>query len=182
MIIDDNIPSHDEFDNNKDYKPVPFYPTDPYDPNAYICNIKLVRDQHDNYKMFTEEGEVFEDNTIVEFKYIKTNPEKWRWVPLRIRNDKTEEYKSGKRNYGNAYHVANSNWHSIHNPITEEMISTGKNIPTNITDDIYYKKYSGESYTVALRNFHNLFVKNKLIKIVSKKNDILIDYTVRQGN
>ena len=61
MIIDDNIPSHDEFDNNKDYKPVPFYPTDPYDPNAYICNIKLVRDQHDNYKC-----------SLKKVKYLKT--------------------------------------------------------------------------------------------------------------
>ena len=39
----------------------------------------------------------------------------------------------------------------------------------------------GESYTVALRNFHNLYVKNKLIKIVSNKNDTLIDYAVGKG-
>ena len=181
MIIDDDAIEHDTYDNKRDYKPVPFHPTDPYDPNAYVCNIKLIRDKHNNYKMFTEEGEVFDDNTIVEFKYVKTNPEKWRWVPLRIRNDKTEEYKSGKKNYGNAYHVANSNWHTIHNPITEEMITTGKDIPNNIAEDVYYKKYMGESYTVALRNFHNLYVKNKLIKIVSNKNDTLIDYAVGKG-
>ena len=47
--------------------------------------------------------------------------------------------RQGIKNYGNAYHVANSNWKSIHNPITEDMISTGLNIPEmNIDADIYY--------------------------------------------
>jgi hypothetical protein len=35
--------------------------------------------------------------------------------------------RQNKRNFGNAYHVANSNWQSIHNPITEEEIAVELN-------------------------------------------------------
>ena len=69
------------------------------------------------------------------------------------------------KNFGNAYHVANSNWHSIHNPITETIITSGENIPYQLgDDDIYYNKIIDKgSETRALRDFHNLFVKNILI-------------------
>ena len=36
--------------------------------------------------------------------------------------DKTADYRSGNQ-FGNAYHVANGVWKSIHNPITSEMLS-----------------------------------------------------------
>ena len=99
-----------------------------------------------------------------------------------MRYDKTAEYRSGHKNYGNAYHVAQSNWNSIHNPITIPMITTGNDIPTTIYDgDIYYNKTSGNTNTKALRDFHNLFVKNKLISSVAKKGDTLIDYAVGKG-
>ena len=45
---------------------------------------------------------------------------------------KQPNYRAGQKNYGNAYHVAQGNWHSIHNPITVEMITTGKNIPNQL--------------------------------------------------
>lgn len=39
-ILDDvDIPANTEDEN--EYKPVPFYPTDPYDKNAHLCNIML---------------------------------------------------------------------------------------------------------------------------------------------
>ena len=58
----------------------------------------------------------------------------WNWIPLKVRYDKTAEFRAGGRNFGNPYHVANSNWHTIHNPITHEMITTGNNIPNDIED------------------------------------------------
>ena len=129
--------------------------------------------------MLTEDNEVIEDYTIVEFKYIHENDEFYKWVPLRIRYDKTVDLRSGGKNFGNAYHVA-SNWHSIHNPITKDMIISGLNIPYQIgDDDIYYNKIETKTnYTKGLRDFHNLFVKNLLIKSVSIPGDILIDYAV----
>jgi len=178
-IIDDIFPSPEDLDNEETYKPVPFQPTNPYDPLACMCNIKLSASKNGELVMKTEEGEYFEENMIVEFKYDTTLDAGWRWIPLRVRYDKTAELRAGMRNYGNAYHVANSNWKSIHNPITEEMISTGLGIPELVEDDdVYYNRANKESSTRGLRNFHNLYVKKRLILGVSNRKDNLIDYAV----
>ena len=177
-LINDNIPSVKDIDDENTYKPVAFQPTNPFDKDASLCNVVLKEDGSKTY-MVTEEGDYFDENTIVEFKYVPANEVGWRWVPLRVRYDKTTELLSGKKNYGNAYHVANSNWHSIHNPITENMISTGVNIPETITnEDVYYNRSNMETSTQSLRNFHNLYVKSKLIGSVSNRGDSLIDYAV----
>jgi hypothetical protein len=129
--------------------------------------------------MFTSQDEIFDDETIVEFSYDATRPKYWRWVAERVRYDKTAEYKRGIKNYGNAYHVANSNWYSIHNPVTLEMITTGQNIPDELADDdVYYNKTSGDNKTRSMRDFHNLFVKKMLITKVAAKGNTLIDYAV----
>ena len=178
-IIDDKLPEYKLYEDREDResKPVQFYPTNPYDPEAGICNIMLKKDDNNTNQMFTEENEVFVDNTIVEFRYELNNEKGWRWIPLRVRYDKTSRMLQGAKDFGNAYHVANSNWQSIHNPVTEDMICTGLNIPpVSVDEDIYYNKPAGKLKTEALKNFHNLYVKKNLIKSVSKKGDILIDY------
>ena len=97
-------------------------------------------------------------------------------LSMRIRYDKTEDFRNTGRNFGNAYHVANSNWHSIHNPITKDIITTGNNISEELgDDDVYYNRVTSTSYTRGLRDFHNLFVKEKLMLNVSKPGDTLID-------
>lgn len=182
-VIDDKLPTFGSPDDKTDdYYPMQFYPSDPYDPTAGICKIMLKKDDTGISQMYTEEDEVFGDNTIVEFRYELTNEKGWRWVPLRVRYDKTAELRNGEPNFGNNYQVADSNWYSIHNPITDEMICTGNNIPDELSDDdVYYNKFAGSSKTRGLRDFHNLFVKNKLITSVSKRNDILIDYACGKG-
>ena len=184
QLLEDKFPTMDTNLEGKkkrgDFKPVQFYPTSPSDLSAGICNIMLKKDDTGINQMYTEENEVFMDNTIVEFRYEMTNDQHWRWIPLRVRSDKTIQLRQGKPMFGNAYRVANSNWHSIHHPVTEEMISTGNNIPDEIDDeDVYYNTKPGErskSRTDALRNFHNLYVKKLLISSVAKKGDTLIDY------
>ena len=182
-ILHENLPNpHTTYDENENtYEPVQFLPTSPYDEDAGLCNIMLKSDG-ENMLMMTEEGEYFEESNIVEFRYDKTKESKWRWVPIRVRYDKTQKLLSGAREYGNAYHVANNNWHSIHNEITDTMITCGEGIPdvTNIGEgDVYYNQcHSDESKTVSLRNFHNLYVKKKLINGVSDAEDTLIDYAV----
>lgn len=189
-VIDDNLPDFEKDrqgnkENESGYKPVQFYPSNPYDPMAGLCNIILKKDDTGNEQMFSEENEVFEDNTIVEFRYDLTREGQWRWVPLRVRYDKTSEFRRGIKNYGNAYHVANSNWYSIHNPISEEMISTGQDIPDEIggDDDVYYNRVgvNSNNQTKAMRDFHNLFVKKILIKSVANKGDSLIDFACGKG-
>jgi len=180
-LIDDKLPEFKEtnFEDKytNDAKPLQFYPTEPFDPEAGLCNIMLKLDDNGVKQMFTEENEVFGDNMIVEFSYDLTKEKGWRWVPKRVRYDKTSEFLQGMKNFGNAYHVANSNWKSINNPITEDMISTGEGIPDiSVDEDIYYNKPAGKTSTEAMKNFHNLYVKKLLIKSVSRQGDTLIDY------
>tara|TARA_Y100001970_G_scaffold293714_1_gene442575 strand:+ start:2242 stop:5520 length:3279 start_codon:yes stop_codon:yes gene_type:complete len=175
-IFEDNLPNPSST-NISSYRPVPFQPTNPTPMfPAYICNINL---SHKN-KMLTENGsEFFEDKTIVEFRYDKTKQNGWQWIPIRVRNDKTADFKKGLRNYGNAYHVANSVWQSIHNPVTKSMITTGNGIPDEIVEnDVYYNTKKGDTITRSLRDFHNKFVKRKLILAVSNKGDTLMDQSV----
>ena len=178
--------SRDKGDNSREnsYKPVPFYPTSPYDPQAHVCNVVLRTDVAGNRgMMLTAENEVIEDGCIIECAYNAGAADPlFRWVPLRMRTDKTAEYRNGQKNYGNAYHVANSNWHTIHNPITKKMLATGEGIPDELTDDdVYYNRVSSsraDTTTRGLRDFHNLYVKSKLIGSVSKRGNTLIDFAV----
>ena len=168
------------------YKPAPFYPTNPYDPEAHLCNVILRADAAGNRgMMLTAENEAIEDGTIIECAYnAGASDPRFRWIPVRVRTDKTAEYRSGQKNYGNAYHVANSNWHTIHNPITTKMLTTGRDIPDELADDdVYYNRVSasGDTTTRGLRDFHNLVVKRALIGGVSKRGNTLIDFAVGKG-
>ena len=180
-LLDDNIPEPRGPETRRcdsdNYKPKQFYPTDPYDPQAGLCNIMLELDSAGNYQMFTEEREVFGDQTIVEFRYDKNAEGLWRWKPLRVRYDKTADFRQGNNSFGNDYTTANSNWYSIHYPITEEMITTGQGIPsTSVAEDVYYNgSSSSEKLTRGLRDFHNLYVKKLLIQSVSRRGNTLID-------
>jgi len=178
-LIDDTLPTHAYIPNEEKYQPVEFKPTDPYDPNACYCNILLQKDGTRNI-MRTEEGEYFEEDMIVEFKYDLEKSGFWRWIPIRVRYDKTAELKSGKKNYGNSYAVANNNWNSIHHPITEKMITSGLDIPEYVGDDVYYNPSGEKTNTRSLRDFHNRYVKSKLIRGVAKsqRGISLIDYAV----
>ena len=161
-----------------------FYPTNPYDESASICNIVVKNDTSDSLILTTIHGESFDDNTIVEFKYDKNKPKHWQWIPIRVRHDKTNELRRGFKNFGNAYHVANNNWHSIHNPITEKMLTTGSDIPESLLDDDIYYNSSGSRFnseTRSLRDFHNLYVKKILIQSVSQYGNNLIDFAVGKG-
>lgn len=181
-IIDDNLPEYKQRNDDgqdNDYLPKRFYPTEPYDPNAGLCKIILRIDDAGVRQMFTESNETFSDNTIVEFRYDLDAEEGWRWIPLRVRHDKTSKFRRGEKEYGNSYKVCNENWKSIHpiGRITEEMISTGLGIPDNtVSEDKYYNTPAGKMKTEALKNFHNLYVKKMLIKGASKQGDTLIDY------
>ena len=183
-ILDDEVPrpGQSESEDDQGYRPMQFFPTNPPDPEAGLCHVLLREAASGDKQMFAESNELIEDNMIVEFRYDLGKEGLWRWVPVRVRHDKTAEFRNGGRNFGNAFHVADSNWHSIHNPITEEMMSTGEGIPEELADDdVYYNKISGPSGTRGLRDFHNLFVKRVLILGASKRGGTLIDLAVGKG-
>lgn len=181
-VLEDKLPEYNPELKGDTYVPKRFIPTNPYDPNAGLCNIIVKKDALDNLQMFTEENETFTDETIVEFKRDMDREGLFKWVPLRVRYDKTFELKQGLKNYGNAYNVANDVWYSIHNPISEEMICTGNNIPEVVSDeDVYYSQETKTTDTKALRDFHNLYVKKLLIQNVSKRGNTLIDFACGKG-
>ena len=181
-IIDDKLPAfserYEERQDN-DYLPKRFYPTEPYDVNAGLCKIMLRLDETGGKQMYSEENEAFGDNTIVEFRYDFEKEEGWRWIPLRVRYDKTSKLRRGEKEYGNSYKTCNENWKSI-NPagrIEEIMLRTGLNVPEiTICEDKYYNTPNGKFKTQAMKNFHNLYVKKMLIKNVTKPGDTLIDF------
>ena len=162
----------------------PFYPTMPPDDTAHICNIRL-RNSGGIYQMLTESGDdSFGDRSVVEFRYDMDRDAGWRWVPIKVRHDKTLA-----KEMGNAFHVANDNWFSIHNPLTTEMIRTGANILSEgvVESDAYYNRspvirdgdrLRDTTSMQPLRDFHNLFVKRALISAVCRPGSTLIDLAV----
>ena len=163
------------------YSPVLFTPTSPIDQLAHICYIPLKNDSSGEMKMFTENNEAIDSDIVVEFKYVKNDDRRMSWVPLRIRYDKTADYKK-KKSFGNAYHVANSNWHTIHNPVTKEMLTSYTEISMDDeNDDVYYNTDESKSKTHKMKTFHNMGVKRLIIDKVCKPGNTLVDFAVGRG-
>jgi hypothetical protein len=132
-------------------------------------------------KMFTEDNNPIESETVVEFKYVMNDDKRLCWIPLRNRYEKTEDFKKGK-SFGNAYHVANSNWQTIHNPITEDMLTDRPLTMDEVVDDTrYYNKDGRTSRTKNLRDFHNIDIKRMLIECVSGEGKTLVDFACGKG-
>ena len=122
-----------------------------------------------------ESGEKFETDNIVEFRYNwdESIPVSMRWVPMRIREDKTRVYKKGELSKtANDLSVAINIWRSIHNPVSEAMIIGNepvynKDVPETDderlleTDDIYYSRNIPRE---ALLSYHMLQFHNHGIK------------------
>ena len=154
------------------YKPVRFIPSvEPYDVDAYLCKIYVAEKDIGVFTMMIEgTQEVLEENTIVEFRYdLQEADPLRRWKPIRIRHDKTEQLRLHNNNFGNSYEVANSNWYSIHHPVTMPMLRGEEPVPrvTDADDEVYYNRKMDDRIwqrTRGLRDFHNKYVKDRLIQ------------------
>lgn len=128
-----------------------------------------------------EEGNIIQDDTVVEFYYDSNPniPETHRWIPMRTRYDKTESVRRFGKKYGNYTDIANKVWRSISNPFTIDDIKTLANKKTYRThldalrgkidhsiimseaqENAYYQKKSNLAYP--MRQFHN-FMKSNII-------------------
>lgn len=147
-----------------------------YDSNVGYCYCELK-----NGSLFTEEGEYFRDKMVVEFRFDPSREGYWRWIPMRVRHDKTIKALH-QIAYGNDFEVAKRNWVSIHHPITEDMIRKGwEPLETAEEEIIYYvDRENRTNDMIKMRNFHNLFVKSALLKL-SKKGESLIDFACGRG-
>ena len=139
-----------------------------------------------SFDPITKVKEEINDDTIVEFAYNVDESNGFQWTPIRVRHDKTNQYKEGKPMYGNNEKTANDIFISIKNPVTEEMITTGQ---VDISNDPMIG--DNKSYWTALestnenkkkrypfQNFHNLYIKNQLFYISSPT--FLHDYSSGQ--
>lgn len=136
---------------------------------------------------FDQEGNVINDESVVEFVYDTVkglNDDEYKWIPLRIRYDKTESVIKYKRRYGNNVNIATRIWKTIINPITEDSISTLANPTTHLKEierlqkDInssnastYYQKETSEA--TEMRAFNNWIKSNMILTYCSGKFNVL---------
>ena len=108
-----------------------------------------------------------------------------------ITNIHTENDLKVDIQYGNDFKTANNIWKNIHYPITEEMITTGNNIPNESDYQIYYDSLENRSRSglYNMQVYHNKFIKGKLLLGVvtkllaqdSSKNIKLLDMGCGKG-
>jgi len=134
------------------------------------------------------EGDIIQDNTVVEFYYNDdaSIPPDFRWVPIRTRHDKTESIIKYKKKYGNNSDIANAIWNSMQENITiddisklgnenlyeNEMLEVKKRIDASVVaiakqKDVYYQKTT--DFAKPLRNFNNYIKSNMIFTYCSPK-------------
>ena len=164
-----------------DYKPVTFTPKEFPDPLASFCCLPVHRDPDtgEEYIMTEHTKEPIQDRTIVEMAYDPTQPPRWRWVPLRVRMDKTERLQRGiiSRTL-NSDGVAEDVWNSIYDPVTETMIKTGSVEPTEEelmilggrTRESSARQYfdrqvseADERLSMGMKKFHSRWIKENIL-------------------
>jgi hypothetical protein len=174
---------HSNTSQRRSYKPSLFQPMDYSDSLVNTCYtiLKVNPETGEEYTTTRDSGEAIQNNTIVECRYEPTAAPGWRWVPMRIRHDKTERFAKGKAT-GNYYRTlnsestANSIWASIHDPVTNHMIRTGAKEPSEeeqvalgqtkgSAKRYYMREGTREDRAAArgLRDFHNHWVKEELL-------------------
>lgn len=151
-------------------------------------------DLHEAYLLLKDgevrdvEGNILSDKTVIEF-YYNSSPgiaNKFRWIPMRTRYDKTEAVIKYKEQYGNFITTADRVWKSITNPILMsdfDELAKGNNPNKNIyfydrkmdalrkrigheqivsaaKENKYFQKIS--NLAKPMRAFHN-FMKDNLI-------------------
>jgi hypothetical protein len=161
------------------YQPILFNPVDYPDTMANICYRETEADpESGEFFAITEDSkEPIPDRCIVECRYVPMNSAGWRWVPMRIRHDKTERFLRGSVSRTlNSEKVGNSVWNSINNPVTEFMITTGSEEPSEeemvmplegaaVGKKYYERKAQKEDLALVrgLRDFHNKWIKDIIL-------------------
>jgi len=169
-------------EKNKSYVHKKFQPTIYYSDGIEKSLIKL----NSSNEVRCENGDKIEGDLIVEFRYIldESIPVSMRWIPMRVRDDKTRVYKTGELSQtANDLKVALSIWRTIHNPVTESIIR-GKAPIMNMdildvelleADDVYYSRNIPREALLSynMLQFHNLGIKTMLYSKHKKKGSLV---------
>jgi len=168
-----------------EWREVEFRPVEPRDPMASVCFV-AVQDSSSGLDVNTDvirskAGDVIQSDMIVEMAYHPERAPGWRWEPVRVRHDKTERWlaqQAGKGRKGgtmNADWVANSIWTSIHNPVTEDAVRTGRIVQCAAPDTLVAASSVGGRRTPGrdalkiqcMRNFHDHVKRNMIRRLVT---------------
>ena len=188
----------------KEYRPIPFYPKQFYDSMASVCYSEVRTDPatQEEYVATELNNEPIQDKSIIEMRYDPSLPRGWRWIPIRIRHDKTERLQKGiLARTLNSEDVAESVWNSIHQPITESMIRSGSTQPNEKEtkefikkkeekDNISLKYFERDApvedlrFVTGLREFHNQYIKEIVLynSCLKGNNKSLIDIACGKGS
>jgi SAM-dependent methyltransferase len=182
------------------WQPSYFIPEDYTDRMANVCYLKVEEDEESGdavVRTVDSEEPILNDN-IVEMRYDPRAAPGWKWIPMRIRHDKTERFakaaamKTSISRTLNAEGTANSIWNSIHNPVTVSMITTGSDKPTQAelamysrTKKYYDRQASEDDLRLirGLRDFHNQWIKKRLLyaPVLAPGGKRLLDLSCGQG-
>jgi hypothetical protein len=174
-----------------EWREVEFRPTDPRDPMASTCyvginegstdpaassNASQTLDLAQDLIRCQTTGDIIQSDMIVEMAYFPERAPGWRWVPMRVRHDKTERWliqqsKVGGRKGGtmNADWVASSIWTTIHNPVTRDAVASGKVVqcaaPTTVTASGISRRAPARDLmkVQCMINFHNDVIKRNML-------------------
>uniref|UniRef100_A0A6C0IE51 mRNA (guanine-N(7))-methyltransferase n=1 Tax=viral metagenome TaxID=1070528 RepID=A0A6C0IE51_9ZZZZ len=166
-----------------EYKPALFIPKENPDTMASVCYLITEQDPDtdEEYVKAERSGDPIRDRSIVEMAYDPGRSPGWRWVPIRVRTDKTERLQKGVlRRTLNSEKGAENVWNSIHDPVTSSMIRTGSEEPTpeevasllkavgeraDITKKYYERKAPSKDLlrVRGLRDFHNKWIKDTIL-------------------
>ena len=165
------------YDQDLDIKPLKILNNE-FEDNIYAmkkfgegCYLKM--DTNDD--ILTKDNNKIEDNMIVEFSYDinSTKDDIFKWMPYRIRYDKTELYRITQKISGTAndYTTAQNVWNTIQNPITNDMITGVEEVSKELVnksrsdDEVYYNRETSrdKSLLKPLLGFHNYWVKNQFL-------------------
>lgn len=193
-----------------EYKPVIFNPVELPDTMGSICYSTVELDEASGEEFCRcENGDPIMDRSIVECRYEPGNDPGWRWIPMRIRYDKTERFLRGIIGRTlNKDTSAEGVWNSIHDPITKYMITTGSETPSQKEIEemkgavaaaaagdvkrVYYDRKGQQSregqkdditLVEGLRKFHRIFIKEKILLSTGLRggNKSLVDLACGQG-
>ena len=187
------------------YKPVLFDPREIPDTMAAVSYIRTETDPatEDTIIRCENDGDPIQDRSILEMRYDPSKEPGWRWIPMRVRYDKTERYQKALKtgNYGGTMNKdtsAEGVWNSIHEPVTRSMIRTGVEQPSadearafsqnsGITRVYYDRDRSGPKQDLlsvqGLRAFHNRFIKENILLATGLKGGkkTIMDLACGQG-
>jgi hypothetical protein len=191
-------------DKRSQLKAVLFEPKEFPENTSSVCYLETERDPKTNEEYVAAESEPIRDRSIIEMRYDAKRSPGWRWVPIRIRLDKTERLLKGRLERTlNSIKTAESIWNSIHDPVTTHMIRSGDETPSpqemaafvakeTVGAKEGVKRYYERNITaedkmkvLALRMYHNKYIKDQLLyKAIGHfgSGKSMIDFAVGRAN